>query len=1160
MKKYTSRIGLMITAMVLGLAVPVFAQDVVVQNDESESSIINSQEIKASKETLDKANAAIARKDYQSAIVYLSAYLNYKTKKYEIYKLRGECFYALRQYGLAQKDFQTAIDLKTSDDKFMTGTKVISAVVLGADKEEQYQNPELGNLYGELMYAQKAQNNPAYELSYQKAGEYNSHIYLPTPKKADINKINCPEKYGKVFNPQGIDATIYGAVDDITDKNYHDAVFKTQEIISEYPKYYLGYYLNGVALVGLEKDDEAIIAFDESLKRNPYDFESMASLGQIYYNKAEKTFDTGASEKSLEYFEQALKYNRNCPTYSFYAGLNKMLLKNYEAAITDFNAAILQNPSDYGSIYYKSIAQYVTGDYESVIDNTTKLLYKRVSNYNSVLYLRALAEYELGKSEDAIADLEKIHNSIDYLYSDEVKAVSEKDKVLDTYIYYLKSKILKDKGFGVVADLNKAYKNPVIAALANTDDVSFNMSLNEIENQYDYMQTTFADKNIKISYQNPDYRITTSKDIPIEDNNKIVTEDIEVSEVEFVPHKEEPIIVEEPINKDVIGESNDISIAQMLASNSLPTMQEKNEPSLKIEEEKKEPEVQEIQQEQLAEVQDKKDTVTPQNEDEQFIIIDEDTIVFTAPVQKKVESFDLKYDENSTPVAAEEKIEPQKDSTAILSTIVEPLDVGTKVVAPEIKDTDDFVISYLKNNDVVSESEKTVDKEPVVVEAPLVVENPIAVEEKVKEEIPVRVLSNSRPIIRDKKEIIEEENDTQPTEVKVVEKYADVNLDNFSIPSNKVLNINADDEVIVFQPKTLRVPTVQPESLSSDFSKIKNRKTTQEEIVSSQIAESETESQGSTELVVSQGVEIITDDALNESKKVDNEEKIEEQSSLLAQEVQDNVKKLTDFNIKSDLFDSTPEEPQEVVEQSEIEQEDSILKVKKAKKHWFSKKEKATTDEIVIDNLDLANSTGDENISEKAEKQVAETKKSKKIKKNKKQKEEIETQIPDEVEEIYNEPVQEENVVEKKKFKLFSKKDKKVTEVETFTDTPIEKVSEDASENVEAEVQEVKAKTKKFNWFRKNKKATEEVSNAVEETELLPIEEVKSGSLFDNETDASVDELASDEVVVDNEDEMIFNKKEGKSRSKAEKNIKSFWKKIFSKKTVEKQEENSNED
>ena len=336
-------------------------------------------------------------------------------------------------------------------------------MVLGADKQEQLQNPELGNLYAALMYAQKAQNKPEYETSYSKAVEYNSHIYLPQPKKNEIAQINCPQKYGKVLNPQGVDSYIYGAIEDIEKGNYRDSIFKSQYLISNYPEYYLGYYLNGVALVGLEQENDAIVAFAKSLKHNPQDFESLASIGQIYYDRAEKSFSAEDAKKSIEYFKDALELNPNCHLYYFYIGLNYLQMGDISLAVSNFDNAIRLKTNDYNSAYYKIIAQYMDGDYGSVISGATKLLNKRVSNSNSVLYLRALAYNKLQSSELALADLERIYNNDNDVFNADVRKVkSDKEKTLDSYVSYLKSQILKSKGEDCEKYLAQAYENSII--------------------------------------------------------------------------------------------------------------------------------------------------------------------------------------------------------------------------------------------------------------------------------------------------------------------------------------------------------------------------------------------------------------------------------------------------------------------------------------------------------------------------------------------------------------------------------------------------------------------------------------------------------------------------------------------------------------------------
>lgn len=525
-------IGLLLAGVILGLCTaaalePVYSKDsagteqeitgetadIEVKNNKAEEQ--SSEEIKVNKDTLGKASELMSQKNFAGALPYLNAYIEAKPKKYQGYKLRGEAYYALRRYSEAVSDFQRAADIKTGDDKFATGTKVISAVVLGADKQEQYQNPELGILYGELMYAQKAVNDSMYEVSYKKAMEYNSHQYLPEPKKSEIPKINCPQKYGKVFNPQGIDADIYAVIDDIEKGKYSEAVYKLPQITSEYPNYYLGYYLTGVVMSGMEQEKEAVSAFNRAISLNPYDFESYASLGLLYYREAEKTFDTKYSDLSVENFKKAISFNPNCNTYYYYIGLNDMIESDYAGAVENFKKAINLKNNDYNSRYYMAVAQYLNGNYEDTIEEAANLIYRRVSNYNSVLYLRALAYYKMKNYESAIADIEKIHHNMDDIYNADVKKLSAKEQSLESYLYYLQSRIARDNGNGAKSDLENAYQNPVIALLdkrsSDFGHANYKMTSFDIDSQYDYLRTTFDNLGIGFEYLNPDYKIVQKK-------------------------------------------------------------------------------------------------------------------------------------------------------------------------------------------------------------------------------------------------------------------------------------------------------------------------------------------------------------------------------------------------------------------------------------------------------------------------------------------------------------------------------------------------------------------------------------------------------------------------------------------------------------------------
>ena len=946
--KKNNKIGLFVVLMLLGVcnvqsgsnAVLAKTDGFIITADEQKPAEV----IKANKDTLENAKSFMDKKDYNSAIEYLTAYINGKPKKYEAYKLRGECYYAMRQYELARDDFQTAVELKTDDDRFATGAKIVGAVVLGADKEEQKQNTELGNLYGQLMYAQKALNDPAYEDTYKKAFEYNSHIYLPQPKKEEVAKINCPQKYGKELDPTGIDLDIKNIVENIENGDYHEAAYKVSKVTSELPDYYYGYYLTGVVMSGLEQEKNAIPAFEKAISLNPNDFESMASLGQLYYSEAEKYLSANYANKSLENFERALKLNPNCYIYHFYMGLNNLLLSKNAVAISEFDKAISMNSKDYNSMYYKLIAQYLKSDYSGVVSGADALINRRVSNSSSVLYLRALANHKLEKEDDALADIDKVFAAQNDIYNADIKRISAKEQTLPAYLYLLKSQILKAKGEDNKEELAKAYENPVIKSMSKPLYSEVNISSVDFENQLDYIRTAFVDNKIMMKFLGSDYQVSNmgvknnaikseASDVLSEEPSNLaktlasglLLADDTVSEAPKISLKQttQP---EETLSKDGTA-----SIAEMLATNTVPSVPKKADADNKIshegeksEEVQKSPSEFTISYEDDVKLPEKQQSVTQKDKEPIIVTADdvkdvipvqeskketialaesnekkqepekvaEDTVkksepiadksgteiastktVITAPVQKKAEDFNIKYDKsapvvssNSEPSSEVEIIEitegePEKNPfevmdepvaisektpevLPILSSPVRSVSAPVKYlptsqtsseesvisVAKEIKDTPDFKISYdepaipvlrepAKTVETMEESatETVADALKEIESQSQKIENAVAqvqedvndifdTQKEVEGDVSKLVESHfggSAPdiisSINDVQSEIEEIKNVEKQPTKVVEKFADVDLNEFNV-QKPVLEIQDNDEIIVFEP------------------------------------------------------------------------------------------------------------------------------------------------------------------------------------------------------------------------------------------------------------------------------------------------------------------------------------------------------------------------
>jgi len=1013
----------------------VLAEASIVDNSVEESAI------KANKETLDKAREFMDKKDYQSAITFLNAYIEAKPKKYEPYKLRGECFYALRQFESAEKDFQTAIDIKSGDDKFITGTKVVSAVVLGADKNDQRQNPELGNLYGQLMYAQKALNDPAYESTYQKAFEYNSHIYLPQPKKNEIAKINCPQKYGKVLNPKGADAYIYGLIDDIESGNFHEAAYKLPNITSTYPQYYLGYYLTGVVMAGLEQEKDAVSSFEKALEYNPSDFESLASLGQIYYDRAERTFSKADAQKSIEFFEKALKLNPNCYLYNYYVGLNNLILSENDEAIKNFNSAIKLKSNDYNSMYYKLIAQEIKGDYNSVIDGATKLLYRHVSNYNSVLYLKALAYHNIGNNEMAISDIEKIFNNMNDIYNADIKQTSKKEQQLENYLYYLKAQILKEHGDGTKSDLDKAFENPIIKALSS-ENFDINITPSEFDTQYDYIRTTF--KNYNIAYDGENYKISSIKPKTeiLADNEpqKAVISETSKSEGETKSiagelasaytsdniEKPTPTInlkqSTDPV--DTISADSKLSIAQMLAMQSLPQMHV-----------------------QMPKVEEKTQKV------------EETAEIITSKSEPAVSEAKEAIVTEAVKDTAEQKVEniaEKVSSTIEEKSVQSDKSESVKIVADKVMETSDIKISYMdeiaqniikkaneKTSQTLNEVFDSVKTVTVASDVLTEVNSKIAsANEEVKQlqqdTQPVSIQENTENLKEIENSI---ETTPKPEPRTVVEKHAQVDLSEFNIANQNVLEIKEDDEIIEYEPEKF---LSKVEEVSSKDLEIKNP--TQITDNFSQLHKSQEDTVQETSEVISENIETIKENS----------------ASTIENAVENAI-----------AADSVKVEPEPKIQLPTL-----ILPEKESKLEKVVELESASVENTVsaIPDLRIAKAETEQNIDTAVE-ETADT---------------IDT---------VSEVVKEEQNIKKSKKKLSkkvkeSKKNNSISEVEEFAPASLEELEASAknekhhfwkkskiSAPVPVSNNEIKKERPKFKWWKKKEKISETSTNALTEKE-----------------------------------------------------------------------------
>ena len=143
----------------------------------------------------------------------------------------------------------------------------------------------------------------------------------------------------------------------LEDQDYESLLETSENALDIFPNRAIAHYMNGVALEGLDKSDEAIYAFEQALmmsgNNQRLQLDIYSRLGTAYFN-------TNDYDKSDEAFEEALKLNPEAPdvlnNYSYYLSVRGERLEEAKKMSAKSNELIPNQPSlqdTYGWILYK---------------------------------------------------------------------------------------------------------------------------------------------------------------------------------------------------------------------------------------------------------------------------------------------------------------------------------------------------------------------------------------------------------------------------------------------------------------------------------------------------------------------------------------------------------------------------------------------------------------------------------------------------------------------------------------------------------------------------------------------------------------------------------------------------------------------------------------
>ena len=158
-------------------------------------------------------------------------------------------------------------------------------------------------------------------------------------------------------------------------------------------------YLKGHLLARLEREDEAVSAYEEAIRQNPLLKEAHFNLALIY----EKRRDY---ERAAEHLEEARRLGDQTPELLSHLGYIRLQERRYDDARELLSDLLAKKPEDDEARFNLAVCEFYLGDLDAMATRLEELR-RRSGEDGLLLYYRGLLELRRRQLESASADLSR---------------------------------------------------------------------------------------------------------------------------------------------------------------------------------------------------------------------------------------------------------------------------------------------------------------------------------------------------------------------------------------------------------------------------------------------------------------------------------------------------------------------------------------------------------------------------------------------------------------------------------------------------------------------------------------------------------------------------------------------------------------------------------